>query len=298
MKRRRDPTGILNLDKPAGMTSNQALQQVRRALGVRRAGHAGTLDPAATGVLPILVGTTTRLMEYLAGSTKDYRATVRLGLITDSLDLDGAITETLPVPETIDEASIEAILAEFIGRIEQQVPLYSAVRVDGQRLYALARQGHDPKRPTRQVFIERITLLEWNPPDLEISVTCGKGTYIRQLAADIGKRLTTGATLAALRRERVGPFAVTDAVPLEGVVKNASTSRKYLLDQTRAVSHIPPLVLTNDLCKRLLLGQRLAIEDGKPDGLRTVFDESDHLLAIAELAQGRLQPRKVLGAQD
>jgi tRNA pseudouridine55 synthase len=200
------------VDKGTGVTSFQAVALLRRLLRAPRVGHGGTLDPDATGLLPVLVGEATKLMPYLADLDKEYVATVRLGLTTDTRDTSGAVRATRPVP-ALDEATLRATLGRFVGEIEQVPPMYSALHHQGRRLYEIARAGGEVERHPRRVTIHEIELLSVAPPDLALRVVCGKGTYIRVLAADLGDALGPGAALAALRRTRVGPFTVDRAVP-------------------------------------------------------------------------------------
>jgi tRNA pseudouridine55 synthase len=187
---------------------------VRRIVGERRVGHAGTLDPAATGVLPVAVGLATRTVEYLAGQSKAYRATVRFGVTTDSADGDGAITRTSD-PSGLDLDTINQALESFRGTISQTPPLHSAIKVNGKRLYELARQGIQIDVQPREVTIHDLRVVQWSPPDLSIDVECSKGTYIRALARDIGDAVGSGGHLASLVRTRTGPFTMADAISLD-----------------------------------------------------------------------------------
>jgi tRNA pseudouridine55 synthase len=205
------PSGVLAVDKPAGPTSYDVVAVVRRRLGARRVGHAGTLDPAATGVLPILIGEATKLMAYLADQDKEYRAVVRLGISTDTQDLSGRVLAERPVP-SMARADMERVLARFTGRIRQTPPMYSALHHEGRRLYELAREGVEVPRQPREVLVHSIDLESLDGPLATLRVVCGKGTYIRTLTADIGEALGCGAAVATLARLRVGPFAITQAV--------------------------------------------------------------------------------------
>src|SRR5579859_3595931 len=205
--------GILNINKPAGMTSHDVVAKVRKLLKQRRVGHAGTLDPAATGVLPICVGQATRVAEYLSESGKAYRATIRFGIRTDTYDGEGEVTGTSPVELTL--ANIAAVLPGFLGRSMQVPPVYSALKRDGRPLYQLARAGEPVEVEPRPIVIYALTVVTWNSPDLVLDVECGKGTYIRSLAYDLGHRLGPGAHLAALVRTRSGPFPLSESISLE-----------------------------------------------------------------------------------
>lgn len=206
--------GLLNLHKPPGMTSFAVVAQVRRLTRAKRVGHGGTLDPDASGVLPIGVGQGTRVFEYFADSTKVYRAEVTLGVATNTYDASGTMV-THQDPSHITREQVEAALAGFRGHIQQRPPMFSALKRDGQRLYELARRGEQIDLEPRPVHVLRLELLEWRPPTLTLEVECGRGTYIRSLAHDLGQALGCGAHMSALVRTRDGPFALEDAVGLD-----------------------------------------------------------------------------------
>ena len=205
--------GIFNLNKPAGMTSHDVVARVRRLTRQRRAGHAGTLDPAATGVLPVCVGQATRVAEYLSERGKAYRATIRFGAVTDTYDAEGQVVRTAPVALTA--AVIAAVLPGFLGPQMQVPPVYSALKRGGRPLYELARAGEAVSVEARPIVIEALTIVAWHSPDLVLDVVCGKGTYIRSLAYDLGERLGPGAHLAALIRTRSGPFTLDESITLD-----------------------------------------------------------------------------------
>jgi tRNA pseudouridine55 synthase len=208
--------GIFNIDKPRGLTSHDVVARVRRISGQRKAGHAGTLDPLATGVLPVVLGKATRLVEYLADADKAYRATLVLGATTDTYDREGAMT---PVADAVmpSREEIEEALERFRGEIEQLPPMHSAIKIGGKKLYELARAGEEVVRKARRVTIHRLDLEAYRPPVLSIFVECSKGTYIRSLAHDLGGVLGAGAYLDALVRTRHGPFTLEGATTLEGL---------------------------------------------------------------------------------
>lgn len=207
--------GIFNIDKPPGMTSHDVVARVRRLARQKRVGHAGTLDPAASGVLPILVGQATRVAEYLSESGKAYRATIRFGAVTDTYDAEGAVLRIAPVSLSRDD--IAAALPFFVGRQMQVPPLYSAIKRQGQPLYKLARAGASVELEPRPVEIYSLAIVEWQSPDLVLDVECSKGTYIRSLAFDLGERLGPGAHLAGLVRTRSGPFTLAASLTLEAL---------------------------------------------------------------------------------
>jgi tRNA pseudouridine55 synthase len=205
--------GIFSIRKATGMTSHDVVARVRRLAHQKRVGHAGTLDPTADGVLPVCLGQATRLVEYLSERGKAYRATIRFGMVTDTYDSEGAVIREAPVALT--QAQIEAVLPSFLGEQMQVPPIYSAIKVGGRKLYELARAGEAVAAAPRQVRIDALTIASWHSPDLVLDVECGKGTYIRSLAYDIGERLGPGAHLAALTRTRSGPFALAQSLTLE-----------------------------------------------------------------------------------
>lgn len=206
--------GILLIDKPTGMTSHDVVDKVRKKLSIRKVGHAGTLDPLATGLLIILVGRATKLSEKLMGLDKQYRATLQLGVTTDTLDIDGKVLEERDVD--VKQSQIENALKKFEGEFEQTVPAYSAVKVNGMKLYEYARKGLAVPAPKRLVCIDWIKLKDFNAPLATIALKCSKGTYVRQLAQDVGRQLDCGACIYALRREVIGSFRINEAQTIEG----------------------------------------------------------------------------------
>jgi tRNA pseudouridine55 synthase len=223
------PEGVLLVDKPSGITSHDAVDEVRRALGVRKVGHAGTLDPLATGLLVIGVGRATRLLRFLGGLDKEYVGTGRLGARTDTLDADGDVLETAPVTASRDE--LRRAMAAMVGEIVQRPPSYSAVKVGGRRLYEEARAGRPAEAPPRRVRVDAFDLVGFDGRDLEFRAVCSGGTYVRSLVADVGDRLSSGAHLLALRRTRIGRFRVEDARP------PSEPGPLRLIDE--AVAHLP-----------------------------------------------------------
>ena len=205
--------GILNINKPWGKTSFSIVAMVKRLSGERRVGHAGTLDPAATGVLPVCLGQGTRIIEFLADATKTYQAQIELGISTDTYDATGKITRQGD-PSHISQQQLESALASFRGLIQQTPPMYSAVKHQGQRLYELARAGIEVERKSRPTWIHQLELVDWQPPVATVEVKCGKGTYIRSLAHDLGESLGCGANLKSLIRSSYGPFPVKTAVSI------------------------------------------------------------------------------------
>ncbi len=208
--------GILIINKPEGLTSHDVVARIRRKLGIRRVGHAGTLDPLATGVLVVLVGRSTKLFDKFVNFDKAYEATLRLGLVTDTADIKGRILAENPVGE-ISQKEVEKVMQKFIGEIEQVPPMYSAVKVNGKRLYKLARKGIQIRRSPRRVFVKEFRLLDMNLPDIHFHLECSKGTYVRKLAEDVGEELGCGGCIVQINRTRIGPFSINEAIPLEEV---------------------------------------------------------------------------------
>ncbi|MDR2031126.1 MAG: tRNA pseudouridine(55) synthase TruB, partial [Azoarcus sp.] len=248
--------GVLLLDKPAGMTSNAALQGARRLMNARKAGHAGTLDPMASGLLPLTFGEATKFTQMLLDADKVYEAGVRLGIATDSGDAEGKVLATRPV--AVDEAGLRRTLARFTGEIEQIPPMYSALKRDGKPLYEYARAGIAIERAPRRVTISELTLLAFEGERFVLRVACGKGTYIRALAMDIGVALGCGAHLDALRRIRVGAFDLAASVTLDAMETLLPAQRDALLAPVDTLATaFPRLDLDDDAARQILQGQPL-----------------------------------------
>jgi tRNA pseudouridine55 synthase len=252
--------GVLLLDKPVGLSSNDALIRAKRVLNAKKAGHTGTLDPFATGLLPLCFGEATKFSQDLLEADKTYEATVHLGIMTTTGDTEGEAIETLPVDVTIEQ--IEAALARFRGPIEQVPPMYSALKRDGKALYEYAREGITLERAARPVTIHALSLVDYQAPFLKIQVTCSKGTYVRVLGEDIGAALGCGAHLNALRRIEVGALSVDGMISLEDLLAHPEPL-SLLRPVDALLSSFPTLELTPELARRFLQGQRLAL--GKED---------------------------------
>ncbi len=230
-----DPVGILLVDKPQGMTSHDIVARMRRVFRIKKIGHAGTLDPMATGLLLILVGKATKVSQYLMSLDKEYAGTIKLGEVTDSQDADGEIVATHPVPDLTESDVVEA-MATFIGDQYQTPPMYSAKKINGQKLYQLARQGKTIEREPRVIHVSRYELTDFAPPKLSFVVASSKGAYIRTLANDLGERLGCGAHLSALRRTAVGAFGIQQAYTLDAIEHMApSELRRCLIPVNQAV---------------------------------------------------------------
>ncbi|WP_052889923.1 tRNA pseudouridine(55) synthase TruB [Thermogemmatispora carboxidivorans] len=247
--------GILNINKPVGLTSHDVVARVRRLLHQRRVGHAGTLDPLARGVLPICVGLATRVADYLSESGKAYQAEIVLGGETDTYDREGRILSMQPVPDFTRE-QLEGVLRAFLGPQLQVPPPYSAIKLQGEPAYRRARAGESLKLEARPVVIERLVLLAWEKPRLQLEIECSKGTYIRSLAHDLGQRLGCGAYLSALLRTRSGPLILQESITLEQLAEAAESGQleRYLLPLDIALQHYPALVVDARTLQRVLHG--------------------------------------------
>lgn len=298
MKRDADPVdGLLLLNKPSGMSSNRALQHVRRLLNAQKAGHTGSLDPAATGMLPLCFGEATKVCAYLLDADKSYRVTVKLGSATDTGDRDGQETETAEVP-ALDAAAWDRILQCFCGESTQIPPMYSALKKDGKRLYELARKGETVEREPRTIRIDEIRLLEQAGSRLVFRVSCSKGTYIRVLVEDIAKRAGTVAHTACLHRESVGQFEsadMLDMATLETLAeKGAAPLRAKLLSADVALANMPGISVAAGDTERFCGGQAVAVATKGTEGLARVYSAEKRFLGVGQLTgDGMLAPRRV-----
>lgn len=283
--------GLLNIDKPLGLTSHDVVQQVRRLTGVRRVGHAGTLDPLATGVLVLGLGRATRLLEYVVGCAKVYETTVRLGQTTTTYDAEGEIIAERPV--AVETEQLRAALTEFVGDISQIPPQYAAVKIAGTPLYRYARRGETVAVPPRLVSIHALELLGRDGPEITLRVACSSGVYIRSLAHDLGERLGCGGHVIALRRTQVGAFAAADALPLDAL--HTDNWRDHLLPPERAVVQLPELALNADQTTDALCGRRLARRSADPDApLVRAHAPDGRLVGVLTAAPDGWQPHKIL----
>ncbi len=292
----RELTGIVLLDKPSGLSSNQALQQVKRLFRARKAGHTGSLDPLATGMLPICFGAATRISPFLLDADKSYRTVARLGEATDTGDAEGAVIRQCPVP-AIDAAKIEKVLNRFRGEIEQVPPMYSALRHKGQRLYELARQGKTVERPARRVTIHRLELRAWCATELELDVRCSKGTYIRTLVEDIASALGCCAHVTLLRRTTVHPFEDQPMMTLERLQALAADGPAILdgalLPTDAGLAHWPAVLLDEDETRRVLQGQTVARSELPGAPWIRMYSSDREFLGIAQGKGGRLAPKRL-----
>lgn len=292
-------SGVLVVDKPVGMTSHDVVQAIRNGTGLRRAGHTGTLDPRASGVLVILVGPAVRLSEFVSASDKRYQAIIRLGSTTDTFDADGKLTHSSG-PVNVTEQQFEQVLGTFVGEIEQTPPPYSAVKVQGRKAYELARQGEEVELAPRKITVHHLEVLEWAPPEAVIDVHCSSGTYVRSLANDLGNALGCGAYLVGLRRTKSGRFSLRDATPLRKLQEafHAGNWYQYLIPAAEALAEWPVIELGPDDVESVRHGHRIhAAADSKPGMVRGVSTQGE-LVALMDLVNGESgeaewQPKKV-----
>lgn len=297
-------SGILNVNKPHGLTSHRIVDLVRKGSGVAKVGHAGTLDPLATGVLVVLLGRAARVSEYVMALPKVYRSQVTLGQATTTFDAEGDVTSTAPVE--VSEEGVRTVLASYIGEIQQTPPPFSATKIRGERAYRLARQGREVALAPRPARVYRIELLGFEPPTIEIEVECGKGTYIRSLAHDIGQALACGAHVSSLTRTRVGPFDVESAVDIASLESSLAhgTWTDHMQPTDMGLAHLPALTVLIEDEKDLRHGQAVEIERtstaAEPDIsdglLARGYAEDGSLIGILtyEAATHRWRPRKIL----
>ncbi|MFD2670055.1 tRNA pseudouridine(55) synthase TruB [Marinicrinis sediminis] len=300
--------GIIPIYKAAGMTSHDVVARARRILGTRRIGHTGTLDPQVTGVLPLCIGRATRMVEYIQELPKEYEAEMILGFATDTEDVTGKVIAKSDKPVVIEEAAILRALTEMEGQIEQTPPMYSAVKVDGKRLYELAREGKTVERKVRKAWIYQIELLSYDAacaePRLKFRVRCSKGTYIRTLCVDIGKSLGVPAVMSELVRTRTGPFTTADCVTLEQLEQHVQSDQlaSCLLPPDQGVVHFPSAHVDQQTAERLCDGLRKPItnHEGWPvDQLVRVYGPADTFIGIFRLdSSSRLSPVKVFRHDD
>jgi tRNA pseudouridine55 synthase len=297
---RRAVHGVLLLDKPSGLSSNRALQQVKRLYRAAKAGHTGSLDPLATGMLPICFGEATKLTQFMLADDKRYRVTARLGEATTTGDAEGEVIATTPVPD-FGSAELERVLGRFRGEIEQVPPMYSALKHEGRRLYDLARSGVEVDRPPRTVTIHSLTLVGCDEAGLELDVHCSKGTYIRTLVEDIAVALGTVAHVSVLRRGSVGIFDATAMVALATLEARADEGLDsldaLLLPVDSGIAHWPRLMVDPGAASCLVSGQRVSATSAAPEGLVRLYTAPDGFLGVGEvLPCGEVVPKRMFPA--
>jgi tRNA pseudouridine55 synthase len=290
-------SGVIVIDKPIGMTSHDVVQIVRKGTNIRRAGHTGTLDPRASGVLVVLVGPAVRLSEYVSASDKRYQAVIQLGISTDTYDADGRVLSTTSVD--ISEKQFNDVLQSFVGEIEQVPPPYSSVKVKGRHAYDMARNGEEVELEPRTINVYNLELLEWAPPEAVIDVYCSSGTYVRSLAHDLGEKLGCGAHLIGLRRTKSGRFTLRDAVPLRKLKESfeEDTWQKYIIPAAEALSDWPAVQLSVEQLDIVRHGRRIPAESNTGKMARAISEEGE-LIGLLELDAETMewQPKKVFSA--
>lgn len=294
--------GLLLVDKPSGMTSHDVVDRIRKVTGIRKIGHTGTLDPSATGMLILCIGKATRLSEFLTGLDKVYEGDMRLGVVTDSFDMDGKILEENPVPE-LDIRAIQTVCDQFTGDIEQVPPMVSAVKVGGERLYKRARKGETVERKPRPVTVNTFEVLDWNSPLAHFRVSCTRGTYVRSLCHDVGAVLGCGATVDSLRRTSVGKHAIGNARPLDHFESRSDVEERLM--RPGDALELPEVVVLPSGRRQVETGGLIRLSDLKSrcaisEGFVQVMSCEGELLALAEFTDGPggpcLQPRRVFAA--
>jgi len=301
----RELNGILLIDKPHGMTSNQVLQKAKRILQACKAGHTGSLDPIATGLLPLCFGEATKVSQFMLDADKQYWVRIKLGESTTTYDIEGEVVSAGAV--NVDRRQIEKALESFTGTISQLPPMYSAVKQGGQALYKLAREGKEVERSPREVTVYRIDLLDFDGEYLELEILCSKGTYVRTIAHDLGQMLGCGAHVVELRRLGVGDFRIDEAVALEDVeeLQSPEEVEQLLYPVDEALLGLPDVTLTSLATHYLLQGQPVTARHGQEPGLVRLYNEENAFLGMGEvLDDGRVAPKRLMciggqpGAQE
>ena len=297
--------GILNVDKPYGLTSMEVVRRIKRASGIKRVGHGGTLDPVATGVIAVCLGQATRVMEYLVDSTKEYRGVVELGVSTDTYDALGQITGTEDT-SSLTSARIEQALESFRGTVQQVPPMFSAIKKQGRRLYDLARAGIEVERDPRKVQVFRLQLLDWSPSLVTVEVECGRGFYMRSLAHDLGQKLGCGGHLKSLIRLRSGPFEISEALSLPDMEQSFSDGswRESLHAADAVLYNLRSIIVGGHLGDRIAHGHPLPsglrIPTSRPHEKCRVYGVDGRFLAIVAFnpTAKQWQPEKVFAASS
>ena len=298
---RRNVSGIILLDKPRGFSSNAALQKVRWLLNAEKAGHTGSLDPLATGVLPLCFGEATKFSQYLLDADKGYETLAQLGVTTTTGDAEGEVLERREV--TVGRGDVEALLPRFRGEISQIPPMYSALKKDGQPLYKLARAGEVVEREARSVTIARLDLLALDNAQLRLAVACSKGTYIRTLVEDLGQQLGCGAHVAELRRTQAGPFGLAQTVTLEELEKahadgGSEALDRFLLPPDSGLEHWPLLQFSEHSAYYWLHGQPVRAPEAPKFGMVRVQDHTGRFIGIGEVSEdGRIAPKRLISTK-
>lgn len=297
-KNRRDISGVLLLDKPLGMSSNQALQKTRFLLNAAKAGHTGSLDPLATGLLPLCFGEATKVSSYLLDSDKFYTTVARLGARSTTGDAEGELIDIRPVPE-LNEAHIREVLSTFMGEIDQVPPMYSALKHEGKRLYELARKGVEVERKARRVQIFQLELLGWDQESLHLKVGCSKGTYIRSLVEDIGEALGCGAHVVELRRTGVKPYIEPEMWSIEQLEKLAEDGPEALdqclIQVDSALVHIPAVHLDEEGADKIAHGQPVVVEKRPAGSLYRLYRGEKAFIGLGiPLEDDQVTPKRLI----
>ncbi|MCK5870516.1 tRNA pseudouridine(55) synthase TruB [Methylococcaceae bacterium HT4] len=294
-KKGRDIHGILLLDKRQGISSNKALQEVKRLYDANKAGHTGSLDPLATGLLPVCLGEATKVSAFMLADDKRYQTVIQLGVMTDTGDVDGTVLEVKEVPE-ISEQQLASCLTSFVGQIEQIPPMYSALKHNGKKLYELAREGITVERKARKITIYGIECLSFVDGLLTLDVQCSKGTYIRTLAEDIGHALNCGGTVKELRRTAAGMFKLENALTIEQLksIESDDALQALLIAVDKPLQAIPAINISQLDADLVLQGQQISVPDEKIEqGLRRLYHEQKFLGLGEMLLNAKIQPRKL-----
>ena len=294
--------GILLLDKPAGIVSNIALQMVKKLYGAKKAGHTGSLDPLATGILPICFGESTKISNFLLNANKRYRVVIQLGMTTTTGDSEGDVLEESPVSNTVTKDKLAKLLSDLVGTHEQVPPMFSAIKQNGIPLYKLARQGIEVERKARTIHLYELRLMDYDQVGklVEFEVACSKGTYIRTLAEEIGKILACGAHVKVLRRIGFGVFTMDQAVPLERVEalsldKDKSAMDALLIGTDSAIVDMPSVTLTDDSAHYIRQGQPVLVPKSPTQGMVRLYQENLSFVGIGEIIEdGRVAPRRMI----
>jgi tRNA pseudouridine55 synthase len=289
-------SGVLVVDKPVGLSSHDVVQIIRNGTKIRRAGHTGTLDPRASGVLVVLLGPAVRLSEYVSASEKRYQAVIELGVTTDTYDLEGRVTRRSPVDISYEE--FEQVLQSFVGEFEQKPPAYSAIKVKGEKAYEIARRGEEVELEPRMIQVRELELLDWDPPEAVVDIQCSSGTYVRSLAYDLGEKLGCGATLTGLRRTKNGRFGLRDAVSLRKLQEAFANGDwyQYLIPAAEALGDWYTVELSVEQVDEVRHGHRVpALEEVEPGKWARAVSQEGELVALMEYdsTAHEWQPRKV-----
>ena len=285
--------GLLLLDKPAGLTSNAVLQRAKRLLSSKKAGHTGSLDPIATGLLILLFGEATKVSDYILNADKSYRVTLRLGQITATGDSEGEVLEDRSV--AVSEAQVRVVLPRFLGEIAQIPPMYSAIKQGGRPLYELARKGLEVERAARRIRIDALELISLENDRLLLDVRCSKGTYIRSLAVDIGAALGCGAHVEGLRRTSTGPFGIAQALTLETLADALERGECPLKAMDLALGYLPSVTLTEHTAYYLRQGQGVVVAHAPSFGRIRLYGPGEQFLGLGEVMDdGRVAPRRLM----